>query len=104
MQAAQMQQQAQMMQLELTIQKLQAEVQKIQSEAAVNMSKAQDITQIDPQLRVAELQQTMDIKMRELELRRELASLTNQTRQQQSQTTAAAKLATTAMNSAAKTN
>tara|TARA_X000001382_G_scaffold5992_1_gene4864 strand:+ start:919 stop:3030 length:2112 start_codon:yes stop_codon:yes gene_type:complete len=104
MQAAQMQQQAQMMQLELTIQKLQAEVQKLQSEAAVNMSKAQEMTQIDPQLRVAELQQQMEIKMRELELRRELASLTNQTRQQQSQTTAAAKLATTAMNSAARKN
>ena len=101
MQAAQMQQQAQMMQLELTIQKMQAEVQKLQSEAAVNMSKAQEMTQIDPQLRVAELQQQMDIKMRELELRRELASLTNNTRQQQSQTTAAAKLATTAMNTAA---
>jgi len=86
----------------LEIAKLEAEVAKLQSEAAVNMAKAQDVGQIAPQLKAAELQQQLDIRQRELELRRELAALTNTTRTSQAETTAATKLATTAMSTAAK--
>ena len=42
------------------------------------------------------------MKNRELDLRRELAALSNQTRQGNTQTAAAAKLAATAMNTASK--
>ena len=42
------------------------------------------------------------MKMQELQLRRELADLTNQTRTNQQQTQAAAKIASTAMQTAAK--
>lgn len=102
MQAAQMQQQVQMQQVQLTIAKLEAEVRKLQSEAAVNLAKVQDTAEVQPQLKIAELQQELEIRMQELQLRRELADLTNQTRRVGAETTAATKLATTAMSTAAK--
>ena len=43
------------------------------------------------------------MKQRELDRRRELAALTNQTRRGQAETQAAAKVATTAMSEAART-
>ncbi len=100
--AAAAQAEIQMQQLMLEIAKLEAEVAKIQSEAAVNMAKAQDVGSIQPQIKAAELQQQLEIRQRELELRRELADLTNSTRTSQAETTAATKLATTAMSTAAK--
>ena len=99
MQQAQTQMAMQTLQLEVA--KLEAEVQKLQSEAAMNMAKAQD-TQTQPQIEMAEIQGKLEMKNRELELRRELAALSNDTRQGQSQTAAAAKLAATAMNTAVK--
>ena len=96
-----MQQQMAMQSLQLEVAKLEAEVQKLQSEAAVNMAKAQD-AQTQPQIQVAEMQSKLEMKNRELELRRELAALSNQTRQGNTQTAAAAKLASAAMNTAAK--
>jgi hypothetical protein len=96
-----MQQQMAMQSLQLEVAKLEAEVQKLQSEAAVNMAKAQD-AQTQPQIQVAEMQGKLEMKNRELDLRRELAALSNQTRQGQTQTTAAAKLATAAMNTTSK--
>jgi hypothetical protein len=65
------------------------------------MAKAQD-AQTQPQIQVAEMQSKLEMKNRELELRRELAALSNQTRQGNTQTAAAAKLASAAMNTAAK--
>ena len=100
--AAQAQQEIQMQTLMLEIGKLEAEIAKIQSEAAVNMAKAQDVSTITPQIKVAELQTQMEIRQRELELRRELADLTNATRTSQAETAAATKLATTAMSTAAR--
>ena len=99
MQQAQTQMAMQTLQLEIA--KLEAEVQKLQSEAAVNMAKAQG-AQTQPQLEVAEMQAKLEMKNRELELRRELAALSNQTRQGQTETAAAAKLARAAMNTAVK--
>jgi len=102
-QIQQMQQQMAMQQLQLEIAKLEAEVRKLQSETAVNMAKVQDVAEVQPQLHMAELQTQLESKQRELDLRRELAALTNNTRQNQANTQAAAKLATTAMTNAAKT-
>ena len=102
-QIQQMQQQMAMQQLQLEIAKLEAEVRKLQSETAVNMAKVQDVAEVQPQLHMAELQAQLESKQRELDLRRELAALTNNTRQNQANTQAAAKLATTAMTNAAKT-
>jgi hypothetical protein len=99
MQQAQTQMAMQTLQLEIA--KLEAEVQKLQSEAVVNMAKAQG-AQTQPQLEVAEMQAKLEMKNRELELRRELAALSNQTRQGQTETAAAAKLASAAMNTAVK--
>ena len=79
---------------------LQAEVQHINSEAAINIAKVQDVADVEPQMRMQELQAKIQMKMQELELRRELASLTNQTRTNQQETAAAAKIAATAMQKA----
>jgi hypothetical protein len=94
------QQQVAMMELQLEIAKLEAEVQKIQSEAALNMAKAQGMSEVDPQIRVAELQAKLQMNQEQLELRRELSSATNEIRQGQSETSAATKIATTAMQQA----
>jgi hypothetical protein len=102
MQAAAMQQEIQMQQIQLEIEKMQAEVRKIQSEVAVNMAKVQDTADVQPQLRVQELQAKLAMKEQELTLRRELADLTNQTRTNQSETNAATRIAATAMQTAAK--
>ncbi len=97
-----MQQQAAMQQLQLEIAKLEAEVRKLQTEAAVNIAKVQDMAEIDPQVRMAELQGQLQMKEQELGLRRELADMTNQVRRDQSDTSAATRIAATAMQTAAK--
>lgn len=94
--------QMQMQQLQLEIAKLEAEVQKLNSEAAINIAKVQDVAEVQPQIRMAELQQQLEIKMRELELRRELSALTNEVRTNQQQTQAAARIAATAMQTGAR--
>jgi len=100
MEFAAMQQDMAMQQLQLEIAKLDAEVKKIQSEAAVNIAKVQDVSEVNPQIRMQELQAKIEMKMKELELRRELSSMTNQVRTDQQQTQAAARIATTAMQTA----
>ena len=99
-QVAAMQQQMAMQQLQLEIAKLEAEVKKLQSEAAVNIAKVQDVSEVGPDMRMQELQTKLQIKMEELDLRRELSSMTNQVRTDQQQTQAAARIATTAMQTA----
>lgn len=103
-QILQIQQQFQFQQLQLEIAKLEAEVQKLQSEAQVNLAKAQDVSSVQPQLHLAEAQAKLEMKQRELDLRRELSALTNSTRQSQAETQAASKIAATAMSNAAKNN
>ena len=100
--AMQQQQQIQMQQVQLEIAKLEAEVQKLQAEAAVNIAKVQDITDVDPQMRMQELQAKVAMNEAQLELRRELSSATNQAKADQSQTSAATKLATTAFQNSNK--
>ena len=95
---AQMEQQAD----QLALMKLEAEVKKLQSEAAVNIAKTQDTTDVQPQLRNNELNAKLAIKEQELQLRRELADLTNRTRASQAETNAATRIAATAMQTAAK--
>lgn len=94
--------QMQMQAEQLALAKLEAEVQKLQSDAAMNIAKVQDMADVEPQLRMQELQAKLEMKMQELQLRRELASLTNQTRTNQSETNAATRIAATAMQTAAK--
>jgi len=103
MEANAMQAELAMQQVQLTLVKLQAEVQKLQSEAAVNIAKVQDVADVQPQLKMQELQAQIAIKERELELRRELSSLTNETRRNQHQTASATRIAATVMQTAAKT-
>jgi len=101
-QVAAMQQQMALQQLQLEIAKLEAEIRKLQSEAAVNIAKVQDTAEVQPQIRMAELQSQLEMKNRELDLRRELSDLTNQTRRSQQETAAATRIAATAMQTAAK--
>jgi hypothetical protein len=101
--AMQINQQIQMQQLQLELAKLDAEVRKLQSEAALNMSKAQDQAEVAPQVRMAELQAKIEMNEKQLELRRELSAASNQARQGQSETSAAVKMATTAMQAAKNT-
>jgi hypothetical protein len=103
MEANAMQAEIAMQQVQLQLQKLQAEVQKLQSEAAMNIAKVQDTADVQPQLKMAELQTQIAIKEQELQLRRELASLTSQTRRSQQETAAATRIATTVMQTSAKT-
>jgi hypothetical protein len=88
--------QAEMQKIQLEIAKMEAEVANLQSAAQLNVAQAQG-TAMDPQLKVAELQTKLEGKREELNLRRELSALTNQMRERQSDTQAAAKIATAAM-------
>jgi hypothetical protein len=101
--ASAMQAEIAMQQVQLELQKMQAEVQKLQSEAAMNIAKVQDVADVQPQLKMAELQTQIAMKEQELQLRRELAALTNQTRRSQQETAAATRIAATVMQTAAKT-
>ena len=103
MEASAMQAEIAMQQVQLELARMQAEVQKLQSEAAVNIAKVQDVADVQPQLKMAELQTQIGLKEQELQLRRELASLTNQTRRSQQETAAATRIAATVMQTAAKT-
>ena len=102
-QMAQMKAQMGMQADQLALAKLEAEVKKLESEAAMNIAKVQDTTEVEPQLRMQELQTQLEMKMQELQLRRELADLTNQTKTSQAETNAATRIAATAMQTAAKT-
>jgi hypothetical protein len=102
MEAAAMQNELAMQQVQLELAKMQAEVQKLQSEAAVNIAKVQEVADVAPQLRMAELQAKMQMKEQELELRRELSALTNQSRREQQETAAATRIAATVMQTSAK--
>jgi len=88
--------QIQMQQVQLEIAKLEAEVRKLQTEAAVNIAKVQDVSEVDPQIRMAELQAKIEINEAQLDLRRELSAEKSTLSANQSQTSAATKLATTA--------
>ena len=82
--------------IQLEIVKMEAEVQNIQSQSQLNTAKAQE-TIADPQIKVAEIQSKMKMKEQELTLRQQLSSLTNDMRKGQTETQAAAKIATAAM-------
>ena len=97
-----MQQQMAIQKLQLEIAQLEADVRKTQSDAAVNIAKVQDMTDVQPQMRLTELQTQIDTKREELQLRRDLAAVTNQTRMGQAETNAATRIAATAMQTAAK--
>ena len=98
------QQQVQMQQLQLEMAKLDADVKKTQSEAALNIAKVQDTTDVDPQIRMAEIQAKIKINEEQLELRRELADLSAASKENQSQTNAATKLATAAFSNTNRNN
>jgi len=95
-QLQQFQMESQIRSTQLEIAKLEAEVTNLQTSAELNMAKAQS-TQMDPQLKVAELQSKIQSKREELGLREKLSELTNQMRKDQSDTAAAAKMAAAAM-------
>lgn len=101
-QIAMLMEQMQIQQVQLQVQELGAKIQKLQSEAAVNMAKVQDMADVQPQLVIAGLQAEMETRMRELDLRRQLAELAANARVQQAETGAAVKLATSAMATSAK--
>ena len=95
-QLQQFQMESQIRSTQLEIAKLEAEVTNLQTSAELNMAKAKN-EQIDPQLKVAELQSKIQSKREELGLREKLSELTNSMRKDQSDTAAAAKLAAAAM-------
>lgn len=96
-QIQQFQAEAAMTQMQLEIAKLEAEVSKLQSEAALNAAKAQETAQMDPQIKIAEMQNQLQMKREELDLRERLAGLANTQRRADSETTAASKIAVAAM-------
>jgi hypothetical protein len=93
----QFQQEAAIRSTQLEVAKLEAEVSRLQSEAALNVAKTQSTSNIDPQMKVAELQSKLQMKREELELREKLSGMTNDVRREETQTSAAAKIATAAM-------
>ena len=95
-QLAQFEMESRIRSTQLEIAKLEAEVQNLQSSAQLNMAKAQGEA-ADPQLKVAELQSKIQMKQEELERRERLSGMTNEVRRGQTETQAAAKLATAAM-------
>ena len=96
-QVMQQQQMLAMQNLQLETMKLQAEVEKLQSETSVNVAKIQEVAEVSPQVRMAELQAKIQMNQEQLQLRRELSAATNDIRVGQSETSAATKIATTAM-------
>ncbi len=101
-QMAMMMQQLQIQAAQLEVMELEGKVQKLQSEVALNMAKANDTSQIAPQIRLAEMQAELETRTRELDTRKELARLSAETRDRQAETGAAVKVATTAMSTAAR--
>tara|TARA_R110000803_G_scaffold1415_1_gene4598 strand:- start:1312 stop:3423 length:2112 start_codon:yes stop_codon:yes gene_type:complete len=95
-QLQQFQMESQIRSTQLEIARLEAEVGRLQSEASLNTAKAQ-ATEFDPQLKVAQLQSTLQTKKAELDLRERLSQMTNEMRKQQTDVAAAAKMATAAM-------
>ena len=95
----QFQAESQIRQIQLTIAQLEAEVMRTQSEAQLNTAKAQDISQIDPQIQIAKLQAELQMKREELALRQNLSADTNDMRRGQTETQAAVKMATAAITS-----
>ena len=87
---------AEIKKIQLEIAKMEAEVQNLQSLSQLNMAKAQE-TAADPQIKVAEIQSKMQMKQQELALRQQLSAVTNEMRKGQTETQAAAKIATAAM-------
>jgi hypothetical protein len=96
LQIQQFQAEATIAQTQLEISRLEAEVARLQSETQLNMAKAQGEA-TEPQVKVAELQSKLQMKREELDLRERLSGMTNDIRREQSETTAAAKIATAAM-------
>jgi hypothetical protein len=103
-QVMQQQQMLQMQNLQLETMKLQAEVEKLQSETSVNVAKVQEVAEVSPQVRMAELQAKIQMNQEQLALRRELSAESNQIRQGQTETSAATKIATTAMQQSRNQN
>ena len=95
-QIQQFQAEAEIRKIQLEIAKMEAEVQNLQAQAQLHTAKAQE-TIADPQIKVAEIQSKMEMKQQELALRQELSRLTNDMRQGQTETQAAAKIATAAI-------
>jgi|TARA_R110002073_G_scaffold129749_1_gene276123 hypothetical protein len=92
-QMQQFQMESQIRSIQLEVAKLEAEASKLQSESALNTAKVQEITDVDPQLKIAEMENQLQMKREELELRERLAGLTNEQRRADSETSAAAKVA-----------
>ena len=97
-QLQQFQAEAQIRATQLEIAKLEAEVTNLQTQSALNVAKTEQ-TEQDPQLKVVEMQSKLQAKREELELRERLSALTNDMRKEQTDTAAAAKMATEAMKS-----
>ena len=95
-QIAAFQAEAQIQKIQLEIAKMEAEVANLQAQATLHSAKAQE-TMADPQLKAAEIEAQMAIKQQALALRRQLSELTNDMRKGQTETQAAAKVATAAM-------
>ena len=92
-QMMQFQMEAQIRTIQLEIAKLESEATKIKSEAALNTANVQEITDVDTQLQMAEIESKLQMKREELELRERLAGLTNEQRRADTETNAAAKVA-----------
>ncbi len=90
--------------IQLEIAKLEAEVRKLQSEAAVNTAKVQDIADVQPNLKVNELERKIALKQEEFELRRGLSERTNELRAAQSESQAASKIAATVIQQSSRNN
>ena len=101
LQLQQFQMESQIRATQLEIAKLEAEVTNLRTQAALNVAKT-EAAEADPQLKVEELQSKLQAKREELELRERLSAMTNQMRKDQSDTAAAAKMATEAMRSLEK--
>ena len=89
---------------QVEIAKLEAEVKKLQTEAAVNVAKVQDMTDVQPNLKVNELERKIALKQEEFELRRGLSERTNELRAAQSESQAASKIAATVIQQSNRNN
>jgi hypothetical protein len=91
-----------MMMAQLEVKEMEVQISKLESEVMLNQAKVADITQTQPFLKLQALKTDYNRRMEEIQLRRDLAAQSNEEKLTTQQLTSATKIATTAMQTAAR--
>lgn len=101
-QMQQLQSQLALAMAERELAELDAKIAKMESETQLNYAKVQDLSQTQPILKLQELKDEREKRANEIQLRRDLAAVSERAKERQLQVGSATKLASTAMQTAAR--